>query len=133
MMKTRLSVVVFVVALAGCASMSEEECRYVDWRTVGYEDGAAGQGAERLASRRKACAEHGVRGRIEAHRVQVGHQGSHRVRVVRDVQHQRRLAEHDMEASRQFDHGQAVADRLRRDRQPLPQRLQGGQRPGRIE
>ena len=60
MMKTRLSVVVFVVALAGCASMSEEECRYVDWRTVGYEDGASGRPASRLGDHRRACADHGV-------------------------------------------------------------------------
>ena len=60
MMKTPLSVVVLVVALTGCASMSEEECRYVDWRTVGYEDGAAGRPASRLGDHRRACADHGV-------------------------------------------------------------------------
>ena len=60
MMKTRLTVVVFVVALSGCASMSKEECRYVDWRTVGYEDGAAGRPASRLGDHRRACADHGV-------------------------------------------------------------------------
>lgn len=50
-----------VVALtAGCASMSKEECRYVDWRTVGYEDGAAGRSASRLGDHRRACADHGV-------------------------------------------------------------------------
>ena len=60
MMKTKLTVVVFVVALSGCASMSKEECRYVDWRTVGYEDGAAGRPASRLGDHRRACADHGV-------------------------------------------------------------------------
>lgn len=60
MMKTRLTVVVFVVALSGCASMSKEECRYVDWRTVGYEDGAAGRPVSRLGEHRRACADHGV-------------------------------------------------------------------------
>jgi hypothetical protein len=54
--------------LCGCASMSKDECVTVDWRTVGYEDGAAGQGAERLASRRKACAEHGVAPDLTAYR-----------------------------------------------------------------
>jgi hypothetical protein len=53
-------VVLLVLALAGCASMSEEECRYVDWRTVGYEDGAAGRSASRLGDHRRACADHGV-------------------------------------------------------------------------
>lgn len=56
----QLPVVLLVLALAGCASMSEEECRYVDWRTVGYEDGAAGRPASRLGDHRRACADHGV-------------------------------------------------------------------------
>jgi hypothetical protein len=45
---------------AGCASMSKEECQHVDWRTVGYEDGAAGRPASRLGDHRRACADHGV-------------------------------------------------------------------------
>ena len=46
-MKQLLVAVSLAAALAtGCASMSKEECRYVDWRTVGYEDGAAGRPAE---------------------------------------------------------------------------------------
>jgi hypothetical protein len=59
-MKPRLSVLPLFVVLAGCASMSKEECRYVDWRTVGYEDGAAGRPASRLGDHRRACADHGV-------------------------------------------------------------------------
>lgn len=60
-MKPLAVVVWFAAALAaGCASMSEEECRYVDWRTVGYEDGAAGRPASRLGDHRRACADHGV-------------------------------------------------------------------------
>lgn len=47
--------------LAGCAaSMSKEECRTVDWRTVGYEDGVAGRPGTRIGDHRRACAEHGV-------------------------------------------------------------------------
>jgi hypothetical protein len=46
--------------VAGCASMSKDECRHVDWRTVGYEDGAAGRAASRLGDHRRACADHGV-------------------------------------------------------------------------
>jgi uncharacterized small protein (DUF1192 family) len=45
----------------GCATkMSKDECRHVDWRTVGYEDGATGQPAGRIGDHRRACAEHGV-------------------------------------------------------------------------
>lgn len=28
------------IALAGCASISKQECQAIDWRTVGFEDGA---------------------------------------------------------------------------------------------
>jgi hypothetical protein len=61
-MNTQLRVVSLVCALlaTGCASMSKEECRYVDWRTVGYEDGAAGRPAGRLGDHRRACADHGI-------------------------------------------------------------------------
>jgi hypothetical protein len=56
------------IGLAGCATMSKSECRALDWRTVGYEDGATGQGVERLASRRQACAKHGVVPDLDAYR-----------------------------------------------------------------
>src|SRR5690606_29620226 len=32
-----------LVALAGCAGMSEQACLVSDWQTVGFEDGAAGR------------------------------------------------------------------------------------------
>ncbi len=41
--------------MGGCASMSADECRSADWRTVGYEDGRAGS-AGRIGDHRKACA-----------------------------------------------------------------------------
>jgi ribosome modulation factor len=48
-------------ALVACSSqMSKDECRTVDWRTVGYEDGVAGQPGDRIGEHRRACAEHGV-------------------------------------------------------------------------
>lgn len=47
-------------ALAGCASMSKDECLTADWRTVGFHDAAAGRAAETLDDHRKACAEYGV-------------------------------------------------------------------------
>lgn len=38
--------------LGGCASntLSKDECRSVDWRTIGYEDGVAGRDALRSAA-----------------------------------------------------------------------------------
>ncbi len=57
-----------LLLLAGCASkMSREECRTVDWRTVGYEDGVAGQPGDRIGEHRRACAEHGVTPDLDAY------------------------------------------------------------------
>lgn len=54
--------------LGGCASkMSKEECRLVDWRTVGYEDGVAGQPGDRIGQHRRDCAEHGVAPNLDAY------------------------------------------------------------------
>jgi len=48
------------LGLAGCATMSEDECLLSDWRAIGFEDGARGYSAARLGDHRKACAKHGV-------------------------------------------------------------------------
>lgn len=55
-----LYLVIVATALAGCATMNEAECVSVDWQTVGYEDGVAGFGGDRIAQHRKACAKHGI-------------------------------------------------------------------------
>jgi Protein of unknown function (DUF2799) len=47
-------------ALAGCSSMSANECVATDWRTVGYEDGVAGYAGNRVGQYRKACGKHGI-------------------------------------------------------------------------
>ena len=55
--------------LSACSStMSKDECRAVDWRTVGYEDGVAGHSGERIGLHRKACAEYGVTPDLVAYR-----------------------------------------------------------------
>jgi hypothetical protein len=56
------------LALGGCASMSKDECLTVDWRTIGFEDGAAGYSGDRIGQHRKACAKHGVTPDLEAYR-----------------------------------------------------------------
>jgi uncharacterized small protein (DUF1192 family) len=57
-----------LLLLAGCASkMSKDECRTVDWRTVGYEDGVAGQPGDRIGEHRRACAEHGITPNLDAY------------------------------------------------------------------
>ena len=59
MMNTLRTGLLLLVAMsfAACASMSEDECRTADWRTIGYEDGAAGASATALGHRREACAD----------------------------------------------------------------------------
>jgi len=51
---------VLLVFLAGCTSMSKDECLTVDWRTVGYEDGVRGYSGDRIAQHRKDCSKYGV-------------------------------------------------------------------------
>jgi hypothetical protein len=55
-----IAIVAATAALAGCNSMSEQECLATDWRTVGYEDGVNGYAGDRIGRYRNACSEHGV-------------------------------------------------------------------------
>ena len=56
-----LLIALSTLLLGACAAkMSRDECRTVDWRTVGYEDGVAGQPGDRIGEHRRACAEYGV-------------------------------------------------------------------------
>jgi hypothetical protein len=56
-----LLIALCTLLLGACAAkMSKDECRTVDWRTVGYEDGVAGQPGDRIGEHRRACAEYGV-------------------------------------------------------------------------
>jgi hypothetical protein len=61
-------VTVTTLLLTACStSMTRDECRTVDWRTVGYEDGVAGRPGDRIARHRKDCAEHGVTPDLDAY------------------------------------------------------------------
>lgn len=62
-----LALVVTLLALSGCASMSKDECLAVDWKTVGYEDGVEGYPGDHIAQHRKACAKYGVRADLAAY------------------------------------------------------------------
>lgn len=53
-------VVICATILAGCATLSEEECQTADWYAIGYEDGANGQPDTRIGAHREACAKHGI-------------------------------------------------------------------------
>ena len=64
----RVSLPLMMVALAGCAGMSEQACLTSDWRTVGFEDGTLGRGVGTIGSYRQQCAEHGVAPDLDAYR-----------------------------------------------------------------
>src|SRR5512138_1564485 len=49
-----------LAALAGCASLGQDECRNADWYAIGLEDGARGRPLERLGDHRRACAQYNV-------------------------------------------------------------------------
>lgn len=49
-----------VFVLAGCASMSPEECMVANWAEQGHKDGRNGYAPTRITEHRKACAEVGV-------------------------------------------------------------------------
>ncbi|HEY0845921.1 MAG TPA: DUF2799 domain-containing protein [Noviherbaspirillum sp.] len=53
--------------LAGCASLSPEQCVRADWRQIGFSDGAVGASAARINDHAKACAEVGVRPDLDAY------------------------------------------------------------------
>lgn len=53
--------------LAGCASLSPEQCRHADWRQIGFADGANGLSAARINDHAKACAEVGVRPNLDGY------------------------------------------------------------------
>ncbi len=70
-MKATIVPSLFACLLVGaCASstLSKDECRTVDWRTIGYEDGVAGRSGEQIGRHRQACAEHGVTPDLDAYR-----------------------------------------------------------------
>lgn len=46
--------------LAGCASLSEKECKRGDWSAIGQKDGERGLSLSRLESHQKACGEYGI-------------------------------------------------------------------------
>jgi ribosome modulation factor len=61
-------IVLGTLLLAGCSTtMNKDECRTVDWRTIGYEDGVAGQSGQQIGQHRRACAEYGVTPDLEAY------------------------------------------------------------------
>lgn len=55
-----ISILLMGVWLSGCATLSKDECRTANWRTIGYEDGSRGYSSQRISEHREACAEYGI-------------------------------------------------------------------------
>lgn len=68
MTATRAACISLAIALSGCAGLSEEECLSLDWRTVGFEDGARGRPVQSISNYRQACGEHGVTADLDGYR-----------------------------------------------------------------
>ena len=65
--RTSILLSLLVIGLAGCATMSGDECATSDWTAVGYEDGSRGYTSERFGKHRKACAKHGITADFQAY------------------------------------------------------------------
>lgn len=57
----------FALLLPACSSMSEKQCRSVNWAERGERDAYDGQSRERIASYQDACTEHGIQADAEAY------------------------------------------------------------------
>ena len=68
--KPRSAVVILAVLalLQGCATLDKDECRYADWRLIGYQDGVAGKSAAVVGEYREDCAKHAVVPDLDAYR-----------------------------------------------------------------
>ena len=58
-MKHRALILVPLMALTGCATMSVDECATADWRVLGFTDGSRGETLARTERRANDCAAHG--------------------------------------------------------------------------
>lgn len=58
--KHRLAIMASVIFVSGCASMSPEECRTVQWHEQGIRDGQNGYPRSRAESHREACSKEGI-------------------------------------------------------------------------
>lgn len=55
-----LPILASTLLLSSCATLTKEQCVMGNWQAIGYNDGVAGYGSERLASHSKACAKASV-------------------------------------------------------------------------
>lgn len=55
-MTIRVGIITMMVFMAGCASLSRDECLNADWYIIGFEDAGSGYAMDRIGRHRKACA-----------------------------------------------------------------------------
>lgn len=56
----RYLVLLLLIPLAGCATLSEDQCRQGDWQAIGRADGAEGRTPDYLEKHAKACDDYGI-------------------------------------------------------------------------
>lgn len=59
--------VLLVLGISGCATLSEGECRTANWQELGRIDGTQGQPRARLFEHAKACSDYGIRPDADAY------------------------------------------------------------------
>jgi hypothetical protein len=55
-----IAIMAMLIMVAGCASVSKEDCLLTDWYEIGRLDGRQGKARTAFQGRAKACLEHGI-------------------------------------------------------------------------
>ena len=55
-MTIKICIIAALLLMAGCATLSKDECLNADWQIIGFEDASAGYAMDRIGQHRKACA-----------------------------------------------------------------------------
>lgn len=63
----RITALLSLIVLSGCATLSQEDCLRGDWFGLGVKDGLAGETTSRLSDHAKACYEYGIAVRNDAY------------------------------------------------------------------
>jgi len=66
-MKRYLGFWLVALAIAGCNTLSERQCKQGDWYDIGLKDGMEGYAADRLAKHSEACREYGISANVPAY------------------------------------------------------------------
>ena len=57
---TCLSLLLAALAMSGCATLNESQCRSASWAEIGFRDGRNGRSADRIPDHTEACEKYGV-------------------------------------------------------------------------